>query len=359
MTLGKVGMYGGKFLPIHMGHVYSMIRASTMVDELHVIVSYDELYEKALCVGGGKIPHIPYTVRLRWWHQITKDMPHVHVHAVEEIQTGTFRYSDWERGRDGIVKAVGKAIDTIFSSEHSYTEFFDKLYPNAQHVVLDADRTTYNISATKLRTEGVMKHWNMLPEVVKPYFVKQVVVVGTESCGKSTLVRNLANLYNTTYVEEFGRTYYERLGNCVDITLTEDYPEIAFEHKYHEKKQLEKANKVLFIDTEAVVTQYYSMLYLNQRQPILDEIAKLQKYDLWLFLEPDVEWINDGTRTFGEQEIRDDNNKYLKQLLKERNIEYTCVSGNYQERLEKTVHIVNGLVEMRDSYTHSLLGLKE
>lgn len=41
--MGKtVGMYGGKFLPLHMGHVYMMTKASTMVDELHIIVSYDE-----------------------------------------------------------------------------------------------------------------------------------------------------------------------------------------------------------------------------------------------------------------------------------------------------------------------------
>lgn len=340
----KVGMYGGKFLPIHMGHVYAMIRASTMVDELHVIVSYDSEYEKKLCEANGKLEHIPHTVRLRWWHQITKDMPHVKVHAVYEKQTGSF--NDWERGRDDILKAVGKPIDTVFSSEHAYTKYFEKLYPGAEHVVIDADRTTYNVSATKLRTEGVMKNWEMLPAVVKPYFAKKVVVVGTESCGKSTLVKNLANLYNTTYVEEFGRTYYERLGNCEAVTLPSDYPEIAFEHKYNEKKQLEKANKVLFIDTEATVTQYFANLYLGQHMPILDEVANLQDYDLWLFLEPDVKWVDDGTRSFGEQEVREKNNKLLKDLLAKAGVEYVTISGNYQERLEKAVHTVNKLVEM-------------
>lgn len=190
-----------------------------------------------------------------------------------------------------------------------------------------------------------MKHWQMLPEIVKPYFVKKVVVVGTESCGKSTLVRNLANLYNTNYVEEWGRTYYERLGNCENITLAQDYPEIAFEHKYQEKEQLAKANKLLFIDTEAIVTQYFSMLYIGERQPILDEIARLQSYDLWLFLEPDVKWVDDGTRSFGEQEVREKNNALLKELLREFGIPYKTVSGNYQERLEQAIRYVNEMVE--------------
>lgn len=342
MTEGKVGMFGGKFLPVHMGHVYAMIRASTMVEELHVIVCHDQDYEMELCSESGKIPYMPYEVRLRWWHQLTKEMPHVHVHQIYDPQTGSFY--DWQRGAVNIKKAVGKPIDTVFSSEHVYGEYFKELYPDAKHVVIDAKREAYPISATQLRKEGVMKHWDMLPEVVKPYFVKQVVIVGTESCGKSTLVRNLAALYNTSYVEEFGRTYYERLGNCEEITLDRDYPEIAFEHKNQEKKQLQKANKVLFIDTEAIVTQYYSTLYIGKRQPVLDEMAKLQNYDLWLFLEPDVQWVDDGTRSFGEKEVREANNQALKNLLQEHGVHYLSISGSYQQRLEKAIHEVNKLL---------------
>lgn len=342
MTIGKVGFYGGKFLPFpHLGHVYAMTKASTMVDELHVIVSHDTEYEKQLC-EGSKVEHVNYTMRLRWWTQLTKNLPHVHVHEVYEEQTGNF--SDWEKGRDGIVKTIGKPIDVVFSSEHSYTSVFEKLYPNAKHVVIDSDRTSYNISGTKIREEGVIKQWDMIPKLIQPHFAKKVVVVGTESCGKSTMVKNLATLFNTSYVEEFGRTFYERLGGCDGITILEDYPEIAFEHKYHEKIQLQNANKLLFIDTEAIVTQYFSIAYLNQRQPALDEIIKLQEYDLWLFLEPDVEWVDDGTRSFGEQEVRENNNKLLKKLLAENGIDYKIISGNYQERLEKAIHLVDELL---------------
>jgi len=39
---------------------------------------------------------------------------------------------------------------------------------------------------------------------------KSLAVIGTESSGKSTLVRNLARVYNTSYVEEYGRTYYDK-----------------------------------------------------------------------------------------------------------------------------------------------------
>lgn len=343
MTIGKVGMYGGKFLPFpHQGHVFAMIKASTMVDELHVIVSHDTEYERSLC-KGSKVEHVEYTMRLRWWTQIAKDLPHVHIHEVYEHQTGDF--SDWERGRDGIVKAIGKPIDVVFSSEHDYTPIFNKLYPNAEHVVIDSDRETYNISGTKIRTEGVIKHWDMIPKIVQPYFAKKVVIVGTESCGKSTLVKNLATLFNTSYVEEFGRTFYERLGGCEGITIAEDYPEIAFEHKYQEKVQLQSANKVMFIDTEAIVTQYYSELYLGESQKVLDGIIKMQEYDLWLFLEPDVEWVNDGTRSFGEDVVRDRNNTFLKSMLSHYGIDYTTIKGSYKDRLNQAVSEIENILK--------------
>ncbi len=337
----KIGMYGGKFIPVHMGHVYAMVKASTMVEELHVIVSYDEAYEKEHYYPRSYMAPIPYNIRLRWWKQITKDLPHVYVHAIYEPQTGQF--SDWVLGAQRIKAVIGKPIDTVFSSEDAYGEYFEKLYPDAEHIMIDSARKAYPISATTIRTEGPLKHWEMLPKAVQPYFVKKVVVVGTESCGKSTLVHNLATLYNTVYVEEWGRTYYERLGTYE--TLESDFPEIAFEHQYQIKEQLKKANKLLFVDTEALVTQFFSIAYEGKTQPVLHEIAKLQQFDLWLFLEPDVDWVDDGTRVFGAENIRQQNNSILKSLLKEAGIHTVSISGSYEERLAKAMAEVNKLLE--------------
>jgi HTH-type transcriptional repressor of NAD biosynthesis genes len=339
-----VGFIGGKYLIPHQGHVFAVITASTMVEELHVIVTYDTEYERNTLFTNAVIEHIPITIRLRWWRQITKDMPHVHVHAIEQKETGQF--ADWEDGAAKIRFAIKKNITHVFSSEHKYDVYFKALYPKAKHIVIDAERSTYNISATMLRTEGVMKHWNMIPDIIKPHFVKKVVVVGTESTGKSTLVRNLAKLYNTNYVEEFGRVFYEQLGDgVVDVSLPTDYAEIAMQHKLNEKKQAETANKVLFIDTEANVTQYYSRLYADHFDGIVDSIASRQDYDLWLFLEPDVEWVNDGTRTFGEHEVRKKNNELLKKMLDERGVEYISISGSYLDRVEKSMRHINELTK--------------
>ncbi|MEK3854974.1 adenylyltransferase/cytidyltransferase family protein [Cytobacillus sp. FSL H8-0458] len=38
-----VGFIGGKFLPLHLGHVYAIVQATSIVDELYVVLSHSEL----------------------------------------------------------------------------------------------------------------------------------------------------------------------------------------------------------------------------------------------------------------------------------------------------------------------------
>lgn len=333
-----IGFYGGKFLPLHQGHVYSIVKASTMVDQLYVVLSHSEKRDKKLCEDTD-FPYIPSGIRLRWLSQITKDMGNVKVIEVEDEQ-GDVDY-DWKEGSIKIKEAIGKKIDFVFSSEQSYETIFNELYPKAAHVIIDAKRELYPISATEIRQKGVYHYWDYIPQIVKPYFVKKVVVLGTESCGKSTLVRNLALLFNTNYVEEYGRTYCEQLGGCDGIMVEEDYPLIAYGHKLKEYEAIEKANKIVFIDTEAVVTQFYSELYNHKHQMVLNEMAQLQKYDLCLYLEPDVKWVDDGLRVHGTSNDREKNNLRLKELLKLNGVKYVSIGGNYKQRLEHAVQLIN------------------
>lgn len=172
-------------------------------------------------------------------------------------------------------------------------------------------------------------------------------IIGTESCGKTTLVRNLAKLYNTTHVEEAGRYICDEAGG-IDNMQKYHYFEILFKHKQDEKLALEHANKVLFIDTDSLITLYYYKLGFKEQsekdfERIATSISNLNNYDLYLFLEPDVAWIQDGTRTYGSDEVREKNNQLLKEILKENNIKYETITGNYQERFLKAKEYVNKL----------------
>jgi HTH-type transcriptional regulator, transcriptional repressor of NAD biosynthesis genes len=337
-----VGFIGGKFLPLHLGHVYAIVHASSIVDELYVVLSHSNLRDRELC-HNSKMDYIPARIRLRWLSQLTNDMPHVKVISIEDFLDND-NY-DWAEGAHLIKSKIGKPIDFVFSSEIEYNDIFKELYPYAKHQLIDPMRSQVNISATAIRTEGVFKHWEFIPNFVRPYFIKKIVVIGTESCGKSTLTRNLAKIYNTTYVAEYGRTLCEELGGCDGIMVKEDYQRIAYGHKIAEFKAIEKANKIVFIDTEAIVTQFYSNLYNDEHQLVLDEIAKLQDYDLWLFLEPDVKWVDDGLRVHGEESVRDQNNQHLKTLLNKHHIDYKVLSSDYGNRLKGAIHYIEKLLQ--------------
>ncbi|WP_077618400.1 multifunctional transcriptional regulator/nicotinamide-nucleotide adenylyltransferase/ribosylnicotinamide kinase NadR [Bacillus sinesaloumensis] len=339
----KVGFFGGKFLPLHQGHVYAIIKASTRVDELYVVLSHSAKRDRELC-EASKFPYIPSRIRLRWLSQLTKDMKHVKVIEVED-HDGDEDY-DWSKGASQIKAAIGKNIDVVFSSEVNYDSIFKDLYPKATHMLIDKNRDLVPISATEIREKGVFQNWQYIPEVARPFFVKKVVILGTESCGKSTLTKNLALMYNTTFVSEYGRELCEELGGCDGIMLDEDYPLIAYGHKVKEYEAIKQANKLVFIDTEAAVTQFYSELYNQKTQRVLDEVAKIQQYDLCLFLEPDVKWVDDGLRVHGEQQVREENNQRLKMILNQCGIEYVSISGTYQERLEKAIELIRERFEI-------------
>ena len=128
------------------------------------------------------------------------------------------------------------------------------------------------------------------------------------------------------------------------------YFEILFQHKQAEKEALEHANKVLFIDTDSLITLYYYQLGFQKNSEedfeiIARSISKLNHYDLYLFLEPDVAWIQDGTRTYGTEEVRKENNKILKQILKDNHIQYKTITGNYEERYLKAKKYINELLK--------------
>ena len=77
---------------------------------------------------------------------------------------------------------------------------------------------------------------------------------------------------------------------------------------------------------------------------VAEGISSLNNYDLYIFLEPDVKWVQDGTRTYGDENIREENNKILKDLLKKNNIKYVSVDGDYQNRYKKSIELIDKLI---------------
>ena len=332
----EVGMYGGCFNPLHIGHVNDIIRASNQCKELYVVLSYSDNPDE-----------IDHRERLMWLKNITCHMSNVVVFEVYDNSTNKDSY-DWLKGAEDIKKKISKNIDVVFAGDdYKGKNIWEKLYPESKIVYFS--RSLINISSTKIR-KNPYKYYDYLPKIVQRYYVKRVCIIGTESCGKSTLVKNLALYFNTSCVEEAGRYICDEAGG-IDNMQKYHYLNILFKHKEMESVALDNANKVLFIDTDSLITLYYYNLGFKDNDSydisfskIAEGISDLNNYDLYLFLEPDVEWVQDGTRTYGEQSIREENNRMLKKLLKKNGIKYQVISGDYEVRYEKAIDVISKVI---------------
>ena len=74
----KTGVYFGRFLPPHRGHLYQMIEASTKCEQLIVVISDNCKQTRDICEEAG-IPEISYRLRKQWISQQIQDIDHISV----------------------------------------------------------------------------------------------------------------------------------------------------------------------------------------------------------------------------------------------------------------------------------------
>lgn len=331
----NVGMYGGSFNPLHMGHVDCIIRAANMCKELYIVLSI-----------GHNRGEIDGRIRYRWIYQLTKHIGNVKIITLEDEAASKAEYDEkyWQSDADKVKAAVGKPIDVVFcGSDYDENSFWNKCYPESKLYIFPRN----DISSTEIR-KNPYAHWDWIPNIAKPYYVKKVLLMGGESTGKSTLTINLANRFNTNYIDEAGRDISERSGTDM-MMLSEDFTEILLQHKLNEIKAIEHSSKVIFEDTDALITQFFMGFLedpgIEKNKALSDAIDALNFYDLILFLEPDVEFVQDGDRS---EEIRDNREKYsdqIKDLILSHGKRFVIVSGSYEERYEKAITEVNRLFE--------------
>lgn len=340
----QTGVYFGRFLPPHRGHLYQIIEASTKCHNLIVVISDNAEQTRALCEADG-LPEISYRLRKQWFSQQVQDMPHIQVRVLDESDIPVYP-EGWQEWSKRMRKVVGAPIDAFFVGDLSYSETLASYFPEAKVELFDPSRTRYPISATEIR-KNILGNWHYILGAARPFFAKKVLIAGTESCGKTTLTKCLAKLYNTSWSEEVGR-YYARdyLGNDETIYTDEDFARIAhiqYEQDYH---ALRSANKVCFFDTDATYTDYFSELYMGHRNELVEKYIDHTRYDRLFYLMPDVRWVADGQRLNGDEERRRLLNDRLLQMYRDYGFgdKITIISGDYTARLHKAIQLVDELL---------------
>lgn len=327
----KVGMYGGSFDPLHIGHIHDIIRGASMCDELYVMISW--------CEGRESTSK---ELRYRWILNSTKHLKNIKIIMVEDKAVSKEEYNTdyyWEKGAQDIKNAIGKPIDIVFcGSDYLGTNRFESLYC-PESVIHYFDRKEVPISSTDIRN-WALKNWDYIPKVCRPYYTKKVLILGGESTGKSTLVENLALAYNTNFVSEVGRDTCEYAGG-EELMIADDLYENLLRQKINLMDNIKLSNRVIFVDTDCLTTLFYSNFLLTEGSNELQNckllsvaINNINSWDLVLFLEPDVDFVQDGTRS---EEIHYNRIKYseqIKNILDEHEIKYYSINGDYLNRFD-------------------------
>jgi len=334
----KIGFIGGKFLPFHKGHEQAIITASKQVEKLYVILSSSEKRDKELC-EASHINYIPQETRMAWLGYTFAGYHNIIVRNVIDKDSETDY--DWDKGAELIKDTIEEKIDVVFSSEHEYDVYFKKNFPDAEHIVIDAERSRVPISATRIR-KNIYKYWNFLPVIVQTYFAIKVALVGIDSTGKSTLCQKLANVYDCPWVPEVGREMTEKYNNNFTASM---FDLIAIEQFSETEKVRFMASPFVFIDSEAVITQYYLKEYHYKESVFIEALIKRQDIDLYIYMEPDIPWVADGYRLHRTTEERKVKNVELKQMFTDRDIEIIPIYGDFEERLEKACDVLDNYLK--------------
>lgn len=165
--------------------------------------------------------------------------------------------------------------------------------------------------------------------------VFKIAITGPESTGKSQLAEELAGYYNTVFVPEYARGYIDRLDRPYN---REDILEIARGQIREEERMDQQATRMLFCDTELIVTKIWSEVKYGICDPWILEKIEENNYDLFLLCNIDLPWEEDPQRE--HPHMREKLFSLYLDELTERGFPFKVVSGTGRERLMNAIGFV-------------------
>lgn len=290
----RIGIIIGEFIPLHTGHQKLIYKALMKNDSVFLIVCGVE-------GDSGDINNLSLQKRFRYLREAYNDELNLKVLMVEDTISMDLPSKIVSLVKSNIEGDFESIKFVIYTSEDMNLEQTQQLLPD--NFYLDIQKIK-NLKTLELSIQkNPIKYWDKINPIFQRNFTKKVLIAGSASTGKSTLVRRLAHSFNTTFSEEYARAYQEE-ANVTDEELTvKDYASIAIgqcEENYKETCSI--ANKgITFFDTDIIVTKTYSDLYLKKTEKeelehLFDIYISKENYDLILIIPPITNYIDDGFR---------------------------------------------------------------
>jgi NadR type nicotinamide-nucleotide adenylyltransferase len=168
---------------------------------------------------------------------------------------------------------------------------------------------------------------------------RQVVLIGSECTGKTTLATELARHYHTSWVPEFVRGYADAKPGALDAG---DVEPIAHGQIAAQDAAREGARGLLLLDTDLLSTVVYAEHYYGSCPDWISALALARRADLYLLCDIDIPWIRDSQRD--RPHDRDAMQALFRGALVARGFRFVEIRGNPRERFLAARQAIDGLV---------------
>ncbi|GAB2778495.1 HTH-type transcriptional repressor of NAD biosynthesis genes [Hymenobacter luteus] len=317
----------GKFLPFHQGHAALIDFARRHCDYLTVLV----------CASNHET--LPGTLRAQWIQDTYAHCPEVSVQVLdyreEELPNTSVSSEAVAHVWADTFREVVPGVSLVVTSEPYGALVAARM--GIRHLDFDRVRAQVPVSATAIR-QGMRAQWSYLPAAVQSYYRRTVAILGTESTGKTTLTEQLAAHFGASFVTEAGRDLISDSTsfNRADLLL------VADEHARRIAAARTTAGPLLLLDTDIHITQSYAQLTQGAYLPVPAETYVRNRADLYLYLLPDVPFVQDGTRLPAAERLHLD--EIHRQTLSDFGIEYKEIGGDWPARFQQAVALIEEML---------------
>jgi NadR type nicotinamide-nucleotide adenylyltransferase len=164
---------------------------------------------------------------------------------------------------------------------------------------------------------------------------KRICLHGPESTGKSTLATRLAAHFGCEVAPEYGRAYCEANGTDIDMAALVT---IAQMQDGMNKAATARGGARVLFDTDPLVTAVWAEMMFAKRDPYF---VKWSGYaDLYLLLDIDLPFIDDGLRVYSAQTDRQYFFDLCKQELSTRSVPWVLIRGEGEARFNAALEAI-------------------
>ena len=347
----KVGIAFGCYAPMHQGHLDVIFKAKKECDAGVIVIVCGSDDDR------GVSYNMPLIKRYQWIKEFFKNDSLVSVVMIDETHLDIAPYPNgwdkWLEYFNTIYRQYNVKNRVWYVGEVDYVSQLEKRGEEAVYL----NREHNKISATEIRSNPY-KYWNKIVPTFRYIFSHNILITGTASEGKSTLVADLAKYFDTSSSLEFGKEDMIETSVLETKLTTSDYMKFLLE-QYNLTQQMIKSsqnNGVFFGDTDNMVTRMYAKYYSTDNDFDLTETDYLKieaeaikynslyKWDKIFLIYPNGKFVDDGIRYMkhSDLKIRKEMFEILCDFIKEAGLwdKVKILNGSYYDNFIEIVNYV-------------------